>query len=203
MESTVQFFYITELPNYKQTQWNTRSSYEFYLFHFMMCNILPFIKPPKGGTVRYKEKPVTVPQGLLHPSFIWLLIFMKTKLSPLDVMWCYTCGHKLHAGSPVRSQELVCLHKAEQAAAQPPRHTLLGLFLQASSSESCTVCLGDPYQGFAALLMKLQGMVSSSWACWNGSEGAWSLKGEIFLSPVLESDCGEDFIHIDFTFPLL
>lgn len=34
-----------------------------FIFHFMMCNILLFIKPPEGGTVRLKEEPLLFPEA--------------------------------------------------------------------------------------------------------------------------------------------
>lgn len=76
MGRAAQFFQITQLPNYKQTLWNTRSSYEFYLFHFAMLNILPFIKPPKGWTVRIEES-LAVPRASSISQLLDSLFLLK------------------------------------------------------------------------------------------------------------------------------
>lgn len=50
-----------------------------------MLNILPFIKPPKGWTVRIK-KSLAVPRHLLHLSVIGLLVFTKAAVSHVEML---------------------------------------------------------------------------------------------------------------------
>lgn len=60
-----------------------------FIFHFKMCNILLFIKPPEGGTVRFKEEPLLFSQA---SSISHLLDFLfSLKLMSLLWQWCAAC----------------------------------------------------------------------------------------------------------------
>lgn len=62
-----------------------------------MLNILPFIKPPKGWTVR-SEKSLAVPRGLLHLSVIGLLVFTQTSVSHVEMVLCCQTHTHLQGG---------------------------------------------------------------------------------------------------------
>lgn len=75
-----------------------------------MLNILPFIKAPKGWTVRI-EKSLAVPRGLLHLSLIGLLVFTKNAVSLVGMVLC--CQTHTPAGrgggtSPVTGMYRLC-----------------------------------------------------------------------------------------------
>lgn len=84
-----------------------------FIFPFMMCNILLFIKPPEGGRdVEIQGGAFTVPRGLLHLSLIGLLVFTITNVSPLTVMSC-CLPHmwEVLVEGTLPSLQLVCLYR--------------------------------------------------------------------------------------------